>query len=222
MIVESFNVVGALAALDAPYIETRMCLSIKPETTIFRFVNDTAPASVNGWDFEPAPYAEFSGINTQPGRAADSMTVVIDGRNLVSPLPVAPDQILHDIQSRSLRDRPVHVGLMVLDTSTHMPVGIISEFIGQVDNSKVKYGRDKGVFFEMKLVSARAVAHRRVAATYSNTGHQTRFPGDEALKWMADAVYRGGKYPWNSSAATAVSGGGGGRLTPDFIRTSLF
>lgn len=209
MIVESFNVAGALAALEKPVIETRMCVSIKPETTIHRFVSDSAAVSINGWDFEPAPYAQFSGINSSPGTASDSMTITIDGRNLLSPLPDYADQVIQQVQKQTLRDRPVHVGLVVLNPANLVPIGILSEFIGIVDNSRLKYDDDKGSIYPIRLLSSRSLTTRRVAITYSDTGHTLRF-GDRALRWISDNVFRAGKYPWNSVTASAQGAGGGG------------
>lgn len=224
MIVERYNETAAYAALDEPFIETRICVSIQPETEIFRFVKDVTEITVerageDDWLFHPVPYADFSPITSGDGRAADTGTITLDGANIISHDPSQTvDSVLQSILAFPLRDRPIQVGLMVLNIETLEVIGLIPQFVGFVDNVPLSRDKSSGSMLEINMASFRAYAQRRIARSYSDTDHQSRFPGDRAARWISDAVFRGGKYAWNSeSARGSGSGGGSPGYTPGFI-----
>jgi hypothetical protein len=220
MLVEEYNVAAAYAALQERVISTRHCVSVKPESTIYRFVNGSSIITANSWTFNPIPYAQFGEINNGDGRIADTMDITFDGSDITSRGDEAVDSILQSILDFPLRDRPIQVGLMVMEPGTSNVIGVISQFVGFIDNTP--FTREKGnmggvnAVLTFKLASFRAYAQRQFVRTYSITDHVSRFPGDQALKWISDMVFRSGKFRWNRMDATAngIGGGGGGR-TPN-------
>lgn len=229
MLVERYNEAAAIAALDDPIISTRICVSIKPETEIFRFVKDTGLITMervgdDDWLFNPVPYAEFAPISSGDGRSADTTAITMDGADIIAKDGYDVDSVLQSILAFPLRDRPIQIGLLVLNTETQEPIGVIPQFIGLVDN--VPFTREKtdkmaNVRLEINCVSFRAYAQRQFARTYSDTDHRARFPGDGACKWISDTVFRAGKYPWNTTTGQGAGGGGGGSRTPYNPRIDL-
>lgn len=213
MIMESYNETAALAALSDSFISTRICFSVKPETEIFRFVKDTHALELDGKTYHPVPYAEFSDISSGDGQAADTGTITMDGANMVSNSDQSVDQVLQSLLAFPLRDRPVQIGLIVLNTQTHAPIGLIPQFVGFVDRVPFEV-RQQGSRLEIQIASFRAFARRRIARTYSDTDHETRFDQDRSLRWISDAVFRGGKYAWNSISARGSGAGRGIRPNP--------
>ena len=225
MLVERHNEAAAIAALSDPMISTRICVSVQPETEVFRFVKDTGDILVerpgdDDWLFHKVPYAEFAPINSGDGRSADTTTITMDGADIIATDGHTVDSVLQSILEFPLRDRPIQIGLLVLNIETQEPIGIIPQFIGFIDNvpfSREKTDKDANVKLEINCASFRAYAQRQFARTYSDTDHQARFPGDRACRWISDAVFRGGKYSWNSeSARGSGSGGGYPGYTPGF------
>ncbi len=222
MIVESYNEAGALDALMEPYISTRICFSVKPEAEIFRFVKDASQMELDGKTYHPVPYAEFSNIASGDGQAADTGSITLDGANIISHSEQSVDEVLQSLLEFPLRDRPVQIGLIVLNTETMAPIGLIPQFVGFIDQAPLEVN-DSGSRLDIHVASFRAYAQRQVARTYSDTDHQARFPGDKALRWISDAVFRGGKYAWNSTSARGSGagrgggGGGGGRYNQHHI-----
>lgn len=209
MIFEEVNREAALAALDGPFINTRLCVTIRPDTQTYRFVNDTQQIDMNGLIFEPVPYAQFTPVSSGDGRVADTMTITFDGSNIVSVSPgQTVDAVLQSILAFPLRDRPVQVGLLVLDEQ-NTPIGLLAQFVGFVDNVPLDRNNRVEPVLEFNLASFRAFAARRTARTYSDTDHTSRFPGDRACRWIADTVFRNGKYSWNSETGTGAGTGGG-------------
>jgi hypothetical protein len=220
MLIEQYNVAGALAALAEPSIETRICVSVQPDATVRRFVRDDSEVIINGWTFGPVPFAEFDTISSEDGNAADTTTITLDGKYMVTATDTTPDDVFRDIIQYPLRDRPIQIGLLVFNVDTKAAIGLIPQFVGFIDNAPLERSKN-GSKLMINCASFRAYAQRRVARTYSQTDHVTRFPGDNALKWIADAVFRNGKYIWNRNAATAsgggnTGGGGGGGLHENF------
>jgi len=213
MIVEAINQEAAIAALMEPSISTRICFSIKPEDQIYRFVKDTIKMTLAGEIYHPVPYAEFSNIASGDGQAADTGTITLDGANIVSHTAQSVDQVLQSLLNFSLRDRPVQIGLIVLNVETMEPIGLIPQFVGFVDQAPFEV-TEQASKLDIHVASFRAYAQRRIARTYSDTDHQTRFPGDKSLRWISDAVFRGGKYAWNSMSATGSGAGRGRGRTP--------
>jgi len=221
MLVERYNEAAAIAALSEPVINTRLCVSVQPETEIFRFSNDRDPITVErtgetDWLFNPVPYADFSAINSGDGRIADTTSIILDGADITAKDGYSIDTVLLSILAFPLRDRPIQIGLLVLDPDDGEPIGLIPKFIGFIDNAPFEREKDErgaNVKLTINCASFRAYAQRQFARTYSDTDHQSRFPGDRACQWISDAVFRKGKYPWNSESATG-SGSGGGSFTP--------
>ncbi|PHR57938.1 MAG: hypothetical protein COA43_11215 [Robiginitomaculum sp.] len=210
---DEYNVEIAKAALMEPFINTRICISIKPESEIHRFVIDIAEIEieVDGNVFKPVPYAQISPITTGAGRGADTATITLDGVDIVSTGEASVDAVLQELQAYPLRDRPVQIGLIVLNTQTGVVIGLIPQFIGFVDSTPLTRSVDgKGVGsskLEIKLASARGYFSRRTPRIYSDQDHQTRFSDDRACKHISDVVFRGGQYKWNEK----ITSGGGGR-----------
>jgi hypothetical protein len=215
-LVERYNEAAALLALDSDFIETRIVVSIQPEDTVYRYTRDTRDSLVDTWLFTALPYFDVGSISSSDGSVADTMTITMDGADMVTVPYETPDSVLQTIISYPLRDRPIQVGLLVLDPDTRAVIGLIPQFVGFVDNVPLLRDRNtRESKLEFNCASFRAYAQRRVARTYSDTDHQSRFVGDGGLKWMSDAVFRNGKYAWNTTSATgagAGSGGGGGLL----------
>lgn len=214
----SFNEVNALSVLQGDSIETRLCVAIQPEDTVYYFVHDSSSFTANGNVYEPVPYAEFSEITSGDGQTADTMEIVLDGENMISNDDEwTVDQIFQDILSYPLRDRPICVALAVLNVDTHVVEGIIPQFIGFVDHTPLERPRGEPSRLTIRCSSYRAFAARRIARVHSNSDHQSRFPGDESAQWISSIVFRSGKFPWNK--ATGVSAGsvgsGGGRRQTD-------
>ena len=223
MIVDTHNEVAARAALLDPLMETRICVSVQPEDEILRFVNDTGGIVVNGNLYGPVPYAEFSDVTSGVGRVADTMTITLDGDSMIVPSDETPDSVLQDVLTHPLRDRPISVGLIVLNPVTMEAIGIVPQMVGFID--QVPFTRDKrdGSKLEITVASYRAYSQRRIARTYSDTDHRTRFPGDGAAKWITNVIFRGRTFPWNSTTATSRgSTGGVSRPIPQDIGRSIF
>lgn len=215
MLVERVNEAAALAALNLPMVSTRLCISIKPEDTIFRFTNDTSNITVGGKEFVSTPYMQFSDINSGGGRSADTMTVTLDGAHIVNKSAIEAgvsqliDQALLSIVSLPLRDRPVQCGTIVLNVETGQPIGLIPDFVGFVDGIPFNREKDEGGSgssrLDMNIASFRAFSQRQYARVYSETDHLARFPLDRCARWISDAVFRNSKYPWNETSATSTS-----------------
>lgn len=222
MIIDNYNQAEAIAALSKSHINTRVCVTVKPEGEVFRFVREAATMTLERDGdtpliFHPVPYAEFAPISSGDGRVADTTTITFNGADITSQGMDSVDSVLQSILEFPLRDRPIQIGLLVLDADTHKPIGIIPRFIGFIDNvpfSREKTNQVAEVMLEFNLVSFRAYAQRQFVRTYSDTDHRTRFPGDGAAKHISNAVFRNGKYAWNQESATGaggIAGGGGGR-----------
>lgn len=212
MLIEEHNTAAALTALGEPAIETRLCVSVKPESTVMRFVRDNVELDINGNTFNPVPFAEFDPISSGDGSVADTTKIVLDGKYLLTTDDNNPTDIFRSIIAYPLRDRPIQIGLAVLNVDTKAVIGLIPQFVGFIDNAPLVRAKDNARL-EINCASFRAYAQRRVARTYSDTDHRSRFPGDGACKHISDAVFRAGKYIWNRTAAGNVnqtSGGGGG------------
>lgn len=226
MLVERYNEAAAIIALSDPMISTRICVSVQPETEVFRFVKDASDILVerpgeDDWLFHKVPYAEFSAINSGDGRSADTTTITLDGADIIAGDGHSVDGVLQSILEFPLRDRPIQIGLLVLNIETQEPIGVVPQFIGFIDNvpfSREKTETEATVKLEINCASFRAYAQRQFARTYSDTDHQARFPGDRACRWISDAVFRGGKYAWNSESARGSGSGAGypGYTTPGF------
>lgn len=222
MIDNAYNEAAAYTALAEGVIETRLTVSVKPESTIYNFVKDAASLEVDGDTFDPVPYVEFSSISSGQGQSADTMDITLDGQNIISTDDAwTVDQVLQSILDNDLRDRPISVGLVVLNPDTHAVIGLIPQFIGFIDNVPLDRPRGEPSKLTIKCSSYRAYAQRRVARVHSNSDHQARFgSSDEAAKWLSTVVFRGGKFPWNKTTATsrgnAGSGGRGGGRRPSY------
>jgi len=94
MLYESYNVGDALAALDAPQISTRIAVSVQPEDIIYRMVVDTGEISIGSWVFSPVPFLKISNISSGEGQGADTGTLTIDGREIISPPSSTTEQVL--------------------------------------------------------------------------------------------------------------------------------
>lgn len=206
MLLERYNETAALAALAEEAIETRIVVSVQPTDTVYRFVADSVAYSINGWDFEPVPYAEFDPISSDDGSVADTTTITLDGKYFLTATDNNPTDIFRNVVNHPLRDRPIQIGLLVLNVDTKEAIGVIPQFVGFIDNAPLTRSKDSAML-EIHCASFRAYAERRVTRTYSDTDHRTRFPGDGACKWIADAVFRSGKYIWNRSSAQGQSSG---------------
>lgn len=213
MLVERHNEAAALAALAQEAIETRVVVSVKPSDTIYRFVRDNVAYSLNGWNFEPVPFAEFDPISSDDGSVADTTKITLDGKYFLTASDDNPTDVFRNVLQHPLRDRPIQIGLLVLNTDTKEAIGLIPQFVGFIDQAPLSRNKDSAIL-EINCASFRAYAQRRVARTYSNTDHQSRFPGDGAAKWIADAVFRSGKYAWNRVTGSGSGSTGGGVVTP--------
>jgi hypothetical protein len=214
MLIERYNETAALAALAEESIETRVCVSVQPTDTVYRFVRDNVGYTLNGWDFEPVPFAQFDPIASDDGSVADTTTITLDGKYFLTVTDNDPSDVFRTVLQHPLRDRPIQIGLLVLNTDTKEAIGVIPQFVGFIDNAPLTRSKDSAIL-EINCASFRAFAQRRVTRTYSDTDHRSRFPGDGACKWIADAVFRSGKYIWNRTSGQGqtsgnVSGPGGG------------
>lgn len=228
MIVESYNESAALTALNSSFIDTRITVSVQPETEIFRFVKDThekvIPQTGDDWIYHPVPYSEFSPISSGDGQTADTGTITLDGNYFLESDRQLVDDVLQSILQFPLRDRPIQIGLMVLNPETKEVIGLIPQFVGFVDNTPMTREKGEPTIVEFIMASFRAYARRLVARTNSDTDHATRFPGDRSARWISDSVFRRGKYPWNTTSASGSGGGSGGGYNPrerDIIRRGL-
>jgi hypothetical protein len=216
MLVEKHNVDAALAALSGDFIDTRLCVSVQPEDEIFRFIVDNSELTINNWLFEPVPYAEFDAITSADGAVADTTTITLDGSHMEGGFDDDPDDILQRVLTYPLRDRPIQIGLLVINFETNEPIGLIPQFVGFIDNAPLMRERkptSSNSKLLFNLVSFRAYAQRRVARLYSDTDHVSRFPLDRCARWISDVVFKLGKYSWNRDDAQgggATTGGGGG------------
>lgn len=224
MIVEAVNKQLAFDSLSGDFYNTRLCVSVKPENEVFRFVADTTNHVVGGLDFGPVPYAEFSEITSGDGNSADTMTITLDGSKMIVPDGTTPDSVLLDVLNRPLRDRPIQVGLIALDFDTDEPIGLIPRFVGFIDNAPLTRSKTGGSVLDINCVSFRGFASRRIPVTYSDTDHVTRFPGDRSARHINDVVRRGGTYQWNSETgggSGVTTGGGGSNRGEPFNQVNL-
>ena len=197
MIVERYNEAAALAYLMEPTVSTRSCILVKPEDTILRIVVDTMEHTVDGNLFSPAPFVKLGAVTSGDGEAADTMQIIMDGKDMIVEQPETPETILQKIVANRLRDRPIMVGRMVLNVDNpRIAIGLIPDFVGFIDN--VKLGDDEGPVLNIGCASYRGFAARRPIRYHSDTDHQSRFPGDEAAN---------GSIKWNSKDAGAGSAG---------------
>ncbi len=205
MLGTSYNETQALSALSASVIETRLCVSVKPDDEIYNFVYDSSPLTVDGEDYNPLPYVIFSSITSGDGRAADTMQITLDGQHLVTNDDAwTVDSVFQEMLNRNLRDRPMSVDLAVLNPETFEVIGMVPQFVGFIDNVPLERPKGEPSRLIFNCSSYRAYSQRRVARVHSNSDHQTRFPGDGAAKWLSSVVFRGGKFPWNKTTATSV------------------
>lgn len=206
LLIERYNEAGGYAALkQGPHISTRVCVSVKPQDEILRFVQDTSEISVNGWNFEPVPYARFSSVSSGGGSVADTMEIILDGVYVADAAHGALTDILKKVVQYPLRGKPIQVGRLVIDTNTYEAIALQPRFIGTIHNSPLSL--DDGPNMTIKCASYRNAAHRQTAWVHSEVSHLQRWPNDNAAKYMSDAVSRGGQYPWNKINS---NGGGGG------------
>lgn len=216
MLFESHNEAGAIAALSDPQISTRIAVSVQPETQIYRMVVDTAEIAVGGMTFSPVPFLKISNISSGEGQGADTGTITMDGREMLSPPSTSTEQVLQNILSYPLRDRPIQIGLLVLNVETKIAIGLIPQFVGIIDRSVLERSRGEASVLTVNIASYRAYAQRRVQRLFSHTDHGARYPGDGFLKHLSDTVFRSGKYAWNSLQATGNGVGAGGGRGRDF------
>ena len=217
MIVDRYNEAGAIEALSRNHINTRVCVTVRPEGQTFRFVREARVMTLERDGdtplvFNPIPYVEFTPVSSGDGSVADTLTVTFDGQAITAQGQNTVDDVLQSLLQFPLRDRPIQVGLLVLDTNTHKPIGIIPQFIGFIDNvpfSREKTNDETSVKLEFHLASFRAYATRQFVRTYSDTDHTTRFPGDRAARHISNAVFRNGKYAWNQVGSYGGGGSGG-------------
>lgn len=207
-IYQAINAAAVEAALFEPVIETRVAVNIRPGTVTHRFVQDTIAHTLGGDTWEPVPWAVFENIELGGGTVPDIATIRLDGRRFYDPASDTPDTALQNIVLEDLRDRPIQIGLIVLDPETKDPIGLKPEFVGFVDNVKLAGGAASQVV--LQCISLRAYATRRTARVYSDTDHKARFPGDGALNQLSDVVFRRAKYSWNSENAQGGGIPGGG------------
>ena len=215
MLFEEYETEAALAALDAPQISTRIAVSVKPEDVVHRMVVDTAEIDVGGMVFSPVPFLRISNITSGEGQGADTGTITLDGREMLTPPSTSTEDVLQSLMSYPLRDRPLQIGLLVLNVETKQAVGLIPQFVGIIDRAVLERRKDAASTLTVTIASYRAYAQRRVQRLYSHTDHQARHPGDGFLKHLSDNVFRAGKYAWNSqtAAGSGAGRGGGGRLS---------
>lgn len=214
MLFESYEQAAALAALDGPQISTRIAVSVKPENEVYRMVVDTAQINVGSMMFSPVPFLKVSNITSGEGQGADTGTITMDGREMLSPPSTSTEAVLQNIMSYPLRDRPIQIGLLVLNVETKAAIGLIPQFVGIIDRAVMERSKSDASVLTVSIASYRAYAQRRVQRLYSHTDHSARYPNDGFLKHLSDTVFRSGKYAWNSMQATGNGigrGGGGGR-----------
>lgn len=212
MLFEDYETSAALAALDEPHISTRIAVSVKPQDTVFRMVVDTSKIDVGGMVFSPVPFLKISNISSGEGQGADTGTITMDGREMLSPPSTSAETVLQNIMNYPLRDRPVQIGLLVLNVQNKQAIGLIPQFVGIIDRAVLERSKGEASVLTVQIASYRAYAQRRVQRLYSHTDHSVRHPGDGFLKHLSDNVFRAGKYAWNSQTATGSGAGrGGGR-----------
>lgn len=224
MLFEDYETEAALAALDAPQISTRIAIAVKPEDVVYRMVVDTAEIDVGGLVYSPVPFLKISNITSGEGQGADTGTITLDGREMLSPPSTSTEAVLQNLMSYPLRDRPLQIGLLVLNVETKQAVGLIPQFVGIIDRAVLERRKDQASTLTVNIASYRAYAQRRVQRLYSHTDHLARHPGDGFLKHLSDNVFRAGKYAWNSQTATgsgAGRGGGGRGLIPGIARNLM-
>jgi len=194
--------------------ETNSALSDRHQREIFRMVVDTAEIMVGDMLFAPVPFLKVSNISSGEGQSADTGTITMDGREMLSPPSVSTETVLQNLMSYPLRDRPLQIGLLVLDLETKTAIGLIPQFVGIIDRAVLERNKGEASVLTVSIASYRAYAQRRVQRLYSHTDHQTRYPGDGFLKHLSDTVFRAGKYAWNSQQATGSGAGRGGGGNP--------
>jgi len=111
--------------------------------------------------------------------------------------------------SYPLRDRPIQIGLLVLNLESRQAIGLVPQFVGIIDRSVFERSKDSGSLLTVNIASYRAYAQRRVQRLYSHTDHSARHSGDGFLKFLSDTVFRAGKYAWNSQQASSSGAGRG-------------
>lgn len=211
LLIERHNEAGGYEALkEGSHISTRVCVSVKPQDEILRFVQDTTKISVNGWTFEPVPYAHFSNVTSGGGTVADTMEVILDGAYVAEESYNALTDILKKVVQHPLRGKPIQVARLVIDTNTYEAIALQPRFIGTIHNSPLSL--ESGPNMTIKCASYRNAAHRQTAWVHSEVSHQQRWPDENVAKYMSDAVARGGQYPWNKMKSNG--GGGGGSIAP--------
>lgn len=212
MLIERRNETAALEALNAPQISTRIAVSVQPEDIVYHMVVDTSEIIMEDLTFSPVPFLKVSNITSGEGQGADTGTVTLDGREMLSPPSTSTEAVLQSIMGHSLRDRPVQIALLVLNVETKEAIGLIPQFVGIIDRAVLERKKSEASVLTVQIASYRAYAQRRVQRLYSNTDHNARYPGDGILKHLSDTVFRSGKYAWNSQQATGSGAGrGGGR-----------
>ena len=209
LLIERHNEAGGYAALkQGAHISTRVCVSVKPQDEILRFVQDTTEISVNGWNFESVPYARFGRVISGGGTVADTLEVILDGIYVADSSYGALTDILKKVVQHPLRGKPIQIGRLVIDTNTYEAIALQPRFVGTIHNSPLSL--ENGPSMTIKCASYRNAAHRQAAWVHSEVSHKQRWPGDNAAKHMSDAVSRGGQYPWNKTTSSGGGNGGGG------------
>lgn len=206
LLVERYNEAAGYAAMrESAHISTRVCVSVKPENEVLRFVQDTTAITIDGKTFEPVPYARFSDVVSGSGDIADTMDVILDGIYVADGGYGELTDILKRVVQYPLRGKPIQVGRIVLDVNTYEAISLQPLFVGTIHKSPLEISEENGPSFKIKCASYRNAAHRQTAWVHSEVSHEQRWPGDRAGKFMSDAINRGGRYWWNK----IVSGGGG-------------
>lgn len=208
-IYEAHGAAAIDAALLKPIIETRIAVNVRPGNQTLRFIKDTMSQTLGGNKWEPVAWAEFNGISLGQGLVPDTAQITLDGRSFIDPASETPDTVLQNVLNETLRDRPIQIGIMVLDPDTKDALGLKPEFVGTIDNAKFDRPDGEAGKVLIDCTSIRGFAARRTARIYSETDHLTRFPGDDALKHISKISFFKG-YSWNKLGASAPGGGTGG------------
>jgi hypothetical protein len=204
-------------ALGEESVSTRITVGIDIDGTIYRFVHENNSLTVDGETYSAVPYAQFSPIVSSTGDVSDTCSIILEsiyftdgaGSNV-------GQQVIRDIMSYDLLKCPVQIGEVVLNTDTLEVIGLIPKFVGVVDNTPYSSTiEDDGVVkseIKLSLISYRTLPKRRVPSFYSDVDHSRRFTNDRSLRHISDAVFRNGRYRWNTT--TGGQGGVGGGSLP--------
>lgn len=217
-VVDAVNEAASWAALDEPCTSHRFALRIiMPDGTERLIVRDGVAQTVGGKFYHAMPFMAFSEFNSGQGNAADVLTITVSGASMIDAGlsdPMASD-IIGQLVTAELRDRPVQLSYIVLDVNTAQPIGLIPIFVGFVDSGKMMLV-DEGREFELRVGSYRAFAAKRPRYVYSDDDHRLLFPNDGFFKHHSDVVNKERVIAWNTTTGgTTTTGGatttGGGR-----------